>query len=438
MKTTGGLRVAATALTVLIAASALPAVSAVSAQAVAITGGTVVTMAGPPIAKGTVVMEGGKIVAVGAGVTVPAGARVIDARGKFVYPGLIDARTQLGLTEIGSVAGGTDLSELGDFNPAMAAVVAVNPHSELIPVTRAEGVTTVLSAPQGGRVSGTATVIDLDGWTPREMARVPLAALIVAYPTLERISGGGRFGGGRGGAALSDEEFTRRAERQVRELTEYFDRARSYAQRKARGTLPALDRQLEAMVAAVRGEMPVLVSADGAKEILGAIALADRFDLKLIVGGGRQAWRVADTLAARRIPVILGSVLSSPGRDDPFDAIYAQPAALARAGVRFAFSTSGASDVRDLPYHAQLAVAHGLAADTALLAITRWPAEMLGLGGEIGTLEAGKVANLFVATGTPLDVRTRVEHVFIRGEPIDPTTRHTRLYEEFRNRPRGR
>jgi imidazolonepropionase-like amidohydrolase len=438
MKTTGGLRVAATALTVLIAASALPAVSAVSAQAVAITGGTVVTMAGPPIANGTVVMEGGKIVAVGAGVTVPAGARVIDARGKFVYPGLMDARTQLGLTEIGSVAGGTDLSELGDFNPAMATVVAVNPHSELIPVTRAEGVTTVLSAPQGGRVSGTATVIDLDGWTPREMARVPLAALIVAYPTLERISGGGRFGGGRGGAALSDEEFTRRAERQVRELTEYFDRARSYAQRKARGTLPALDRQLEAMVAAVRGEMPVLVSADGAKEILGAIALADRFDLKLIVGGGRQAWRVADTLATRRIPVILGSVLSSPGRDDPFDAIYAQPAALARAGVRFAFSTSGASDVRDLPYHAQLAVAHGLAADTALLAITRWPAEMLGLGGEIGTLEAGKVANLFVATGTPLDVRTKVEHVFIRGEPIDPTTRHTRLYEEFRNRPRGR
>jgi imidazolonepropionase-like amidohydrolase len=202
--------------------------------------------------------------------------------------------------------------------------------------------------------------------------------------------------------------------------------------------VPALDRQLEAMVAAVRGEMPVLVSADGAKEILGAIALADRFDLKLIVGGGRQAWRVADTLAARRIPVILGPVLSSPGRDDPFDAIYAQPAALARAGVRFAFSTSGASDVRDLPYHAQLAVAHGLAADTALLAITRWPAEMLGLGGEIGTLEAGKVANLFVATGTPLDVRTKVEHVFIRGEPIDPTTRHTRLYEEFRNRPRGR
>jgi imidazolonepropionase-like amidohydrolase len=435
-----GVRAGAIRVILASAVSLGSAVSAASAQTIAITGGTVVTLAGPPIANGTVVIEGGRIVAVGAAVAVPAGARTIDARGKFVYPGLIDARTQLGLTEIGSVAGGNDLAELGDFNPAMATVVAVNAHSELIPVTRVEGVTTVLSAPGGGRVAGTATVIDLDGWTPREMARVPLAALIVEYPTLERTGGGGfggGGGGGRGGAALSDEEFTRRAERQVRELNEYFERARSYADRKARGTVPALDRQLEAMVAPVRGEMPVLVSADGAKEILGAIALADRFGLKLIVGGGRQAWRVADTLAARKIPVILGSILSSPGRDDPFDALYAQPRVLARAGVKFAFSTDGASDVRDLPYHAQMAVAHGLAADTALMALSRWPAEILGIGSEVGTIEPGKVANLFVASGSPLDVRTTVEQVFIRGLPMDGSTRHTRLYQEFRGRPRG-
>jgi imidazolonepropionase-like amidohydrolase len=406
------------------------------AQAIAITGGTVATMNGATIANGTVVIQDGRITAVGAGVAVPAGARVIDATGKFVYPGLIDARTQLGLTEIGSVAGGNDQSELGDFNPAMAAVVAVNPHSELIPVTRAEGITTVLTAPQGGRVSGTGAVLDLDGWTPRDMARVPLAALMVQYPTLERTPGGG--GGFRGGAPLSEEEFNRRAERQVRELIEYFDRAKSFTDRAARGAAPGPDRQLEAMAAAIRGEMPVVVAADGQKEILGAIALADRFGLTLILAGGREAWRVADTLAARKIPLILGPVLSSPRRDDPFDAIYAQPRALARAGVRFAFSTDGASDVRDLPYHAQMAVAHGLAPDTALLALTRWPAEILGVGSEIGTLEAGKAANLFVATGSPLDVRTKVEHVFIRGERIDPDTRHTRLYQEFRNRPRGR
>jgi imidazolonepropionase-like amidohydrolase len=419
-------------------ASLTSAVSAASAQSVAITGGTVVTMTGAPIERGTVVIENGRIVAVGAGVTVPAGARVIDATGKFVYPGLIDARTQLGLTEIGSVAGGNDQSELGEFNPAIAAVVAVNPHSELIPVTRAEGITTVLTAPQGGRVSGTGAVLDLDGWTPRDMARVPLAALMVQYPTLERGPGGGGFGGFRGGAPLSEEEFNRRAERQVRELTEYFERAKSYTDRAARGAALGPDRQLEAMAAALRGAMPVVVAADGQKEILGAIALADRFGLKLILAGGREAWRVADTLAARKIPLILGPVLSSPRRDDPFDAIYAQPRVLARAGVRFAFSTDGASDVRDLPYHAQMAVAHGLSSDTALLALTRWPAEILGVGRDIGTIEAGKVANLFVATGTPLDVRTVVEHVFIRGERMDPDTRHTRLYQEFRNRPGGR
>jgi imidazolonepropionase-like amidohydrolase len=420
------------------ALSALSGLSGLSAQTVAITGGTIVTMAGPPIANGTVVIDGGKIVAAGAGVAVPAGARVIDARGRWVYPGMIDARTQLGLTEIGSVAGGNDMNELGDFNPAMAAVVAVHPHSELIPVTRVEGVTTVLSAPGGGRVSGIAAVIDLDGWTPQEMARVSLAGLVVQYPTLERGPGGGGGGFGGGGPRLSDEEFNRRAERQVRELTEYFERARSYADRKARGALPALDRQLEAMVAPIRGEMPVLVAADGAKEIRGAIALAERFGLRLVITGGREAWRVADTLAARRIPVILGPILSNPSRDDPFDAIYAQPRVLARAGVRFAFSTDGASDVRDLPYHAQMAVAHGLDPDTALLALTRWPAEILGIGGEVGTIEAGKAANLFVASGNPLDVRTTVDQVFIRGVPVDPATRHERLYQEFRDRPHGR
>jgi imidazolonepropionase-like amidohydrolase len=418
-------------------ASALAAAAA-TAQSVAITGGTVVTMAGQPIANGTVVIEGGRIAAVGAGVPVPAGARTIDARGKFVYPGLIDARTQLGLTEIGSVSGGNDMNELGDFNPAMAAVVAVNPHSELIPVSRTNGITTVLTAPGGGRISGTAAVLDLDGWTPKEMARVPLAALVVSYPILERTPGGGGFGGFRGGQQLSDEEFTRRAERQVRELNEYLERARSYTDREARGAVPEVDRQLEAMTAAVRGDMPVMVTADGAREIAGAIALADRFGLALVIVGGRQAWRVADTLAARRIPVILGPVLSSPSRDDPFDAIYAQPGVLARAGVKLAFSTDGASDVRDLPYHAQMAVAHGLAPDTALLALTRWPAEILGVADQVGTIEPGKVANLFIATGTPLDVRTAVEQVFIRGVAIEPMDRHARLYQEFRSRPRGR
>ena len=200
------------------AALALTCAMAVVAQAqvVAVVGGTVVPASGPRIQNGTVLIEGERITAVGANVQVPAGARVIDARGKFVYPGMIDAWSRVGLREIGSVSGGNDLNEVGDFNPAIATVVAVNPNSDLIPVTRVNGVTTALSVPSGGRISGVGTVIDLDGWTPAEMTRVPLALLVVSYPPLERTAGRGGFFGAR--RRLSDEEFARRARRQVREL----------------------------------------------------------------------------------------------------------------------------------------------------------------------------------------------------------------------------
>lgn len=416
-----------------LAVIAAVAVTTATAQTTAITGGTVVPVSGPPIPNGIIVLDGERITAVGTAVEIPAGARVLDASDKFVYPGMIDSRTRLGLYEIGSVQGSRDYGELGDFNPAMATHVALNPHSELIPVARVNGVTSVLAVPTGGRISGVATLIDLDGWTPDELSRVPLAALFVNYPQLERTSGGFSF---FRGPRISDEEFRRRARRQVTELEEYFARAASYAERHARGALPERDRQLEAMVPALRGDMPVVVAADTKDQILGAITLADRFDLGLVILGGDRAWEVADTLAARDIPVVLGSVLSMPGRDRPFDAVYAQPAVLAEAGVRFAFSSGDAANVRNLPYHAALAVAHGLDPETALRALTLTPAEIWGVGAELGSLEPGKVANLFIADGDPLDVRTTVDHVFIRGRLVDMETRHTRLYERFRARPK--
>lgn len=427
----GGRKVVSTRAAVVALACALAAVA--QAQVVAVVGGTVVPVSGPRIQNGTVLIEGERITAVGADVQVPAGARVIDASGKFVYPGMIDAWSRVGLREIGSVLGGNDLEEVGDFNPAIATVVAVNPNSDLIPVTRVNGVTTALSVPSGGRISGVGTVIDLDGWTPAEMTRVPLALLVVSYPPLERTAGRGGFSGAR--RRLSDEEFARRARRQVRELEEYFERAKSYAERRARNAVPEIDRQMEAMVLAMRGEMPVGFSANTSPEIMAAVRLGERFGLSTVIVGGRQAWRVADSLAARGVPVILGSVLSTPGRDDPFDAIYAQPGVLARAGVTFAFSTGDAANARNLPYHAAIATAHGLDPDTALRALTLWPARILGIDDEVGSIEQGKVANLFIADGDPLDVRTTVEQVFVRGRAIEMSTRHTKLYERFRTRP---
>ncbi|MEX0691428.1 MAG: amidohydrolase family protein [Gemmatimonadales bacterium] len=411
-----------------------------AAQSVAITGGTVVTGDGQRIANATVVISGGRIQAVGAGLAAPAGAQVIDARGKFIYPGLINSRTTLGLTEISSVSGGEDDSEQGDWGPAFASIVAVNPHSELIPVTRVNGVTTVLSGPTGGRIAGMAALMDLDGWTPTEMARTALAALVVTWPQLEAGGGGGGFGGGGfgggGGGALTPEQIRQRGERQVWELGEYIRSARSYHERAARGQMPPRDRHLEAMGPVVRGEVPMLVTANTADQIRSALAFADSLQVRLIIGGGRQAWRVAAELAQANVPVILGSILSSPGQD-PFDAIYAQPAVLARAGVRIAFASWDASNARNLPYHAQMAVAHGLSPDTALMAMTSWPAAMWGVSDDIGTIAVGKVANLFIATGDPIDVRTQVEAVFIRGRAISMESRHTILYERFRARPRN-
>ncbi|HEX9729464.1 MAG TPA: amidohydrolase family protein [Gemmatimonadales bacterium] len=415
MKRTTSQVAAAGAALVLVAGVAI-------AQTTVITHATIVRVSGPPIANGTIVIDGERIVAVGGNVAIPAGAQVIDARGKFAYPGLIDSDTRLGLTEISSVSGGEDVSEIGTFNPAIATYIAVNPHSELIPVTRVNGVTTVVSSPSGGRIAGVATVIDLDGWSPAQMARRPLGMLVVEYPQFGAAGGGGFFSRG---PRLSLEEQRRRAEQQIRELGDYFEAARSYADRKARGTLPAVDRQLEAMVPAMRGEMPVAFSANGAEEIMSAVHTAERFGLDAVIVGGRAAWEVADSLAATNVPVILGSILSNPGEDeDPFDAIYAQPSVLARAGVKFAFSTGDAANARNLPYHAQMAVAHGLDEETALRAMTLWPAQILGIDQEVGTLEAGKVANLFIADGDPMDVRTTIEQVFIRGRAIEMGTRH--------------
>ncbi|MFQ5702932.1 MAG: amidohydrolase family protein [Gemmatimonadales bacterium] len=406
--------------------------STASAQTIAIRGATIVPVTGPRIENGTIVIRGNKIAAVGSNVTIPAEARVIDATGKFVYPGMINAWTQVGLNEIGSVAGGNDVRELGDFDPAMAAVVAINPHSEMVPVARVNGITSVLSGPTGGRISGVAALIDLDGWTPQEMAVEPLAALVVNYPRFG--AGGGRGFGGFFRPQGSPEERRRTAERQARELKDYLEQAKSYAARKARNALPRLDRQMEAMVPAITGEMPVIITANSDEEILGAIDLAEQFDLDYVIYGAREAWKVVDTLAAKNVRVVFSQILSSPGRDDPFDAIYAQPGVLAARGIKFAFSTGDYANSRNLPYNAAKATAYGLDPGIALKALTIWPAEFWGVDDRLGSIEVGKQADLFIADGDPLDVRTTVEQVFIRGRPVSMETRHTRLYDKFRAR----
>lgn len=400
-----------------------------AAATYAITNATIVPVVGARIEAGTIVIRGSRIEAVGAGLTPPPGARVIDGRGLFVYPGLIDAGVQLGLVEIGSVPGGQDIQELGQFNPHNNSLTAVNPHSEHFPTTRVNGVTTVLTSAQGGVIHGTAALIDLTGWTTDEMAARGRAAMVMTYP---RVSGG-RFGGRGGGQGQGD--AGEQVNRQVQELTTYLREAQAYnaLAKPAKANLP-----FAALAPVLRGEMPVIFNVQTDGQIRGVLALADSFKLKVILRGATEAWMLADTLAARKIPVIVGPMTQVPERDLPYDAVYANPGVLARAGVQIAFQSEdgGNGDSRNLPYNAALATAYGLDPEEALRALTINPARMLGVESTLGSLEAGKTANLFVTTGDPLDVRTVVRHVFIRGQPMPWDDRHTELYERFRARPK--
>ena len=444
MRMRSGLRIAGCGLlmvgSVTSSSAGQPAIRNPQSAVVAIQNATIIPVTAPRIERGTILIRGDRIEALGPNVAAPADARVIDGTGLFVYPGMIDAGTQLGLTEIGSVPGGDDTQELGDFNPHNVAVTAVNPHSELIPVTRVNGVTTAITSAEGGLISGQAGLIDLVGWTPAEMAVRRQAALVVNYPTLA----GGGFGGGEGGGRgpqRSEAERREELDRRTRSLRSYFADAKAYADMKNRvanaGGVRRINQAMEAMTPVMRGEMPVIFDLTTADQIRGVLALADTFALKVVLRGAREAWRLADTLAMRKIPVIVGPTTSVPGADDPYDMTYANPGVLARAGVKIAFQTSDAANSRNLPYNAALAVAYGLDADAALRALTINPAEIFGVADRYGSLAPGKVANVVVTTGDPRDVRSVVRHVFIRGEAVPLDDRHTRLYEQFRARPKS-
>jgi imidazolonepropionase-like amidohydrolase len=407
----------------------------------AIRGARVVTAAGADIENGTVVIANGRIAAVGASVSVPAGATVIEGRGLTVSPGMIDLGTNMGLVEIPQGAAGyVDVSELGDLNPNIVALVGVNPHASVIGVTRVNGVTAALSAPTGGLVSGQASLIHLLGATHREMAIQPGAALVVNLPRMG--GGGGGFAaflaqqqGQTGDAAQARDRQTEQIRRMLRDAEAY---ARAVEAANADPKLPRVDRDvmLEPLIPYIRGERPVIFRADREGEMRAAIRFAEEMKLKPIIMGGNDAWKIAAFLKEKNVPVILDGVLNLPSREDaPYDENYESAAKLAAAGVRFCISTgdSGA-EVRNLPYTAGMAAAHGLSRAEALRAVTLYPAQIIGAGAQLGSIEAGKIANLVVSDGDLLEARTNIRHLFINGRQVPLVSRHTELYDAFKNR----
>ena len=422
-----------------------PAAAQNNTTAYAITHAKIFTLSGAPIEDGTVIIQNGKIANVGAAVEVPAGAQVIDGKGLQVYPGLFDPVTQMGLREIGAVSATVDSSETGAFNPDVVAAEAVLPSSEHIPVTRAAGITEVLAVPaSGGMDSGGATgvlggqasAIHMAGWTISDMLIKKSVAMVLNWPEIETES-------------FDFSTFTRKQksyadakqeqEKQIEELTDWLDRARHYAQALGHGGAGDFQRdlKLEALVPVTRGELPVLVLAEKARDIRAAITFCDKQGLKMILAGGGEAYKVKDLLRSKIIPVILGPTLTLPHEeDDPYDRLLTQPAELQAAGVKIAFGSFDNSFSRRLGQQAANAVAYGLPYDEALKAVTLYPAQIFNLADQVGTLETGKIANLIVTNGDPLELTTDVRYLFIKGRLTSLDNKQKSLYEKYLNRPK--
>jgi imidazolonepropionase-like amidohydrolase len=411
------------------AAQAKPAAGPV----IAITNAVIHPVTRPDIERGTIVLRGSRIEALGANVTVPAGARVIDAAGSHVYPGFINARTQMGLNEPGP-RGFEDVAEMLDVNPQLRTRVAYHAESDAIAVARTNGITTVAVMPSGGTFGGEVAVMNLDGWTWEEATLKASAGITFNFPAVGGGGGrGGRGGGGGGGEGATYEDLRRTRDRRLDEIARLLDQARAYARAGADKTV---DWTLEALVPVVERKLPLVAAVTRTQDVRDAIAFAERVGVNLVISGALDAAAAAPLLKEKNVAVILGNVLSMPAGEDAFHAATYQLAGeLSQAGVKVAFATGDSAYVRIVPYHAAMSVAWGMNRDEAIKALTINAAEILGVADRVGSLEAGKDANLFIAKGDPLEIRTAITNVFIQGKDVGLDSKHERLYRKYIDRP---
>lgn len=404
-------------------------------------GVTLFPVASAKVENTNLLVVDGKIAEIG-GKSAPKGVRVIDGKGLQVYPGIVNSATNIGLSEISSIRESVDTGELGDFNPQLRAIVAINPETEHIPVVRANGITAVITLPggggfgggSGGIIQGQAALIHLDGYTYEEMEITRSAAYQMRFPTMQsRSFDFDTFQATRGSFADSKRRF----ETQMQEIRKFFSEARAYMAAKKAGT-PNLRVNVrhEAMIPMLEGKVPVLMTASKEREILAAIQFAEEQKIRLILADVRQPGKAVEQLAAKKIPCILGPVTQLPPEADmSYDFNYALPAQLHKAGVKFAFGSFQNQFARNIAFEAASATAYGLPYDEALKAITLNAAEIWGFGDKYGSIEKGKVADLLVTDGDPLEVKTNVKMLFIEGRQQNLESKHTRLYTKYKERP---
>lgn len=403
---------------------------------IALQGATIHTVTNGVIENGTIIFDNGLIIAVGAGIPIPPGAHVVDVSGKHIYPGLIDAYTTVGLSEIGAVGMSNDVQEVGDFNPNIRAELGVNAESRHIGTSRSAGVLTAITTPGGGLISGMSSAMALEGWTWEEMSMEGAAALNVNWPNPNPRRRG--FGGFGGFGQNQGEQPT--YEERVQQLKDYFIEARAYRDAVEAGEEVRTDSRYEAMIPALNRDIPVVVAANGAAQINDAITWAKEEGIRMVIRGGNDAIHVADRLVAEDIPVILTSTMAAPGRaHEGYDGAYRRAADLYEAGVKFAISGgAGALYTDRLGYEAGVAVAFGLPEEEALKAVTINAAEFLGLDDRIGSLEPGKQATLLITTGTPINMTSDIEQAYIQGRELDMNDIQKHFFQKYMTKIRQR
>ena len=400
-------------------------------QVIAIKGAKIITVTGEEIPNGIILIKGKLIADIGPNVNIPSEAKVIEAQGLRAYPGLIDGYSFLGIQEISSVRATVDTRETGDINPQANSYEALRPDSVHIPITRANGITCALVAPTGGLISGMSGLIKLNGWTPGELVVKGPVAMHIQFPMPRR-------------------SFRRQSKpsvstsKKINQLKKLFAEARYYEKRRLaaqKNTLlpyPDFDEKLEALLPVVHGQLPVMISVYAENDIKQVITLVKEEKLKAILFGVHDGWKVANEIAQAGLPVVLDSLYNMPVRwEDGYDALYRNPAALVKAGVKIAFSSQSASVAKDLPWHAAKAVAFGLEAEEALKAVTINPAEIFGVADQMGSLEKGKLANIVLTDGDILEIKRHVKHLFIEGQEIDLSNYYTELLHKFEKRLNG-
>ena len=420
---------AAMAVSVANASDQIPATQ--PTRPVVLTHATIHTVSGDVLQDASLLIVDGKIVAVGI-VEIPSSALARDCAGQHIYPGLIDGSDSLGLIEIDAVRATRDTAEAGLVNPNVRAQISVNPDSELIPTTRSNGVLISHVMPGGGLLSGTSAIMMLDGWTWEEMTLVARAGVVMNWPNMSIAR-----------SYETPEEDKKQLETRdgiLRQIDRAFDDARAYALSAAASSATTrsgnFDARWESMLPILDRSLPLYIRADEMGQINAAVAFARRQNVRCVIVGGRDADRCADLLKSMDVPVFITGTQRLPGNaDDGYDAVFALPAKLKAAGVRFAITSNGwASQIRNLPYQAASAIAFDLSRDDAVKSITLWPAQILGIDARVGSIEVGKDATLFLTDGDVLEITSNVQCAFVQGREIDLNDRHKMLRDKYERR----